>query len=400
MDNKEYKVTGAVFDADDHSELLHAVSKMWFTEDEYAKAFRGYICKKTNSRHSVLVNSGSSANLLAVTAIKDLYGDVDGKLVITCATAFPTTVAPLIQNRYIPYFIDIDPITLTYNYEEIFTLLERDDVAGVMLAHNLGIPYDEERLSIACRSFGKWLIADCCDALGSTVNGKHVGSYADCGTLSFFPAHHITTGEGGSVFTNSGHLFRLLQQYSNWGRDCYCVPGTDNTCNKRFEWEWDNLPKGFDHKYTFTKVGYNLKMTELQAALGYSQIQKLDKFIAKRRDNYRKIYDVMKKHDGLYWWLIELGGDTSPFGFYVLCNNSELKSELVEFLESKNIRTRPLFSGNILRHPMMKDVKYESSYIIGSNTVMEKAFWIGCWHGVTDENIKTLKEAIEEFIYG
>lgn len=399
-DPEAYRASGAVISSDDIVAVVSAAMDGWFTEGKNARDFRAEICRFTGARHSILVNSGSSANLLAVTALKDYYGDKDGDLVITCATAFPTTVAPLIQNRYLPCFIDIDPLTLQYDDEKILSLLDDPNVKGVILAHTLGIPFMERKIANACIERKKWLVADCCDAFGSSIAGKHVGSFADIGTLSFFPAHHITTGEGGAVFTSNSDLFRLMQQYSNWGRDCWCDPGKDNTCNKRFNWSWSQLPKGFDHKYTFTKIGYNLRMGEMQAALGLSQIHRLSSFVEKRRATYNQVFEIMKKYNGLYWWIIPLGVYTSPFGFYIWCNTSEIKRELVQLFENNKISTRSLFAGNITKHPMMKDVPFYSGRLDGSDAVMERAFWIGCWPGVTDENLQKLKDVIQEFVYG
>lgn len=394
-----YKVTGAEFTPEDIVEVVDAALDSWFTEGVRARRFRREISRFTKARHCILVNSGSSANLLAVTAIKDLFGDKDGHYVITCSTAFPTTVAPLIQNGYRLAFVNIDPETLCYDEDRIVELLARPDVRGVFLAHTLGIPFDEKRIAKACIESNKWLLSDCCDAFGSTVDGSHVGLWGEAGTLSFFPAHHITTGEGGAVFTDNAELFRLMQQYANWGRDCWCEPGKSNTCNKRFEHEFPRLPKGYDHKYTFTKIGYNLKMTELQAALGLSQIRRLPSYVDKRRENYNKIYSIMKKHDGLYWDIIPLDDGTSPFGFYILANNETTRKELVQMLENNNIQTRPLFAGNITRHPMMRG-HVPLSHSKGSDEIMERGFWIGCWPGVTQDNLAQLEKVLDEFAYG
>ena len=288
---------------------------------ERAKEFNKAIRRATGTRYSVLVNSGSSANLLAITVAKDYYNSPKGGKVITCATAFPTTVAPIIQNGLVPLFIDINPKTLGYDFELIMNLMGRKDVVGAILTHNLGFAYDIVARPYWFSFLGKWIIEDCCDALGTKLDSLSVGRFGDLSTLSFFPAHHITTAEGGSVQTNNSELYRLLQQYSNWGRDCWCEPGQNNTCNKRFEHSWDTgLPYGYDHKYTFTKVGYNLKMTDLQAALGLSQIRKPAR---DRQEASGALSTVIRHYQTLFRHMdvIDLPEGTSPFGFPILAKS-------------------------------------------------------------------------------
>lgn len=393
-----YRVTDTKISTSDVLALVSCAIGRWYTEGERAKEFRKFLSRITNTRYTTLVNSGSSANLLALTALKDLYNSRNGSKVITCATAFSTTVTPIIQNNLIPLFIDIKSDTLTYDLEIIFDLLERKDVSGIILAHALGFPYQANVIASKCKVEGKWFIGDACDALGSRIYGKPVGSFGDASTNSFFPAHTITSAEGGSVQTSNAQLYRLMQQYNNWSRSCWCAPGDDNTCGKRFSHEWDTgLPYGYDHKYTFTKIGYNLKMTELQAALGLSQIQRLPEIVRKRQENYQRIfYSLTPYYDDLT--LYELPVECSPFGFPILTNSKQARRELVTYLESKNIRTRPLFSGNILKHPMMQGQKHEvADMLVGSDIIMERLIWIGCHPYMTEENFKMLDEALKEY---
>lgn len=395
-----YRVTDTKISPEDVWELVSVSLDRWYTEGERAKEFRKAIGRATSNRYVNLVNSGSSANLLAVTVAKDGFNSPDGGKVITCATAFPTTVAPIIQNKLIPLFVDINPYTLSYDTELIIQLLSRKDVVGMIMTHNLGFAHDVTNSWIWAKYFGKWYIEDCCDALGTTVGTHPVGKFGDISTLSFFPAHHITTGEGGSVQTNNSKLYRLMQQYANWGRDCWCEPGQNNTCNKRFEHKWDtNLPDGYDHKYTFTKIGYNLKMTDLQAALGLSQIKRLPEIVRKRQENYLRLLDIMKPYSHVLD-VIDLPDGCSPFGFPIMTKNNRERTKLIALLESKNIRTRPLFSGNIVEHPMMENVEYEVAQpLVGSDLVMDRMFWIGCHPYVSEKNFQMLEDALKEY-YG
>ena len=393
-----YRVTDTKISAEDVWSLVDVALDRWYTEGERAKEFRKALSRATGTRYTTLVNSGSSANLLAVTVAKDYYNSPKGGKVITCATAFPTTVAPIIQNGLVPLFIDIDPKTLGYDYGLIKELLRQDDVVGAILTHNLGFAYEAWRVSAACKFTEKWLVEDCCDALGATNEGFTVGSFGSLSTNSFFPAHHITTAEGGSVQTNNSKLYRLLQQYGSWGRDCWCDPGEDNVCNQRFSYKWDTgLPDGYDHKYTFSKVGYNLKMTDLQAALGLSQIRNLPEIVRKRQEHYLRLLDITKPYLE-YMDVIDLPDGTSPFGFPILAKSRWDKQDLVLFLENANIRTRPLFSGNILKHPMMKNVEYEvAGEITGSDMVMDRMLWFGCHPYVTEHNFEMLEDALKEY---
>lgn len=386
-------VSGAIITPEDIAAVVDAALDGWFTESTRAKEFAKKLRKYVGTNHASLCNSGSSANLLAVTACKEHFKVPDGKKVITTALAFSTTVAPIIQNNLIPLFVDVKLSNLNVSEVLIMGLLHREDVAGVILAHTLGFPYDAGRIADACERHGKFFIEDCADALGTQLYGTRVGGFGDCSTFSFFPAHHITTGEGGAVLCNSGILYNLIQSYMNWGRDCWCIPGKDNTCNKRFEHNFPNLPEGYDHKYVFSRLGYNLKMTELSAALGNSQIDRISELSEKRFDNFEYLENGLLElihtvyiKDGLY---------PSPFGFPVIAGKAR---ELIKFLECGNIKTRPIFTGNITRHPMMEGAEYEVyPSLKNSDLIMENCFWIGCHDALTKAHLDYVIEVFEEF---
>ncbi|GAG56744.1 unnamed protein product, partial [marine sediment metagenome] len=280
----EIPVSGAIIDKNDIRTVVDVAMDGWFTEGKVSRKFGKALCKYVGSRHVTLCNSGSSASLLAITALSE--GIPKGKKIITCATGFPTTVAPIIQNGLLPLFVDVDPLTLNANEEQLFDAMNYPDTCGIIMAHTLGFPFCADEVATKVKELGMWLIEDIADALGAEINDEKVGTFGDASMISFFPAHHITTGEGGAVFTDDGKLKKIIDSYGSWGRDCYCLPGQDNTCNKRFGWEIGDLPKGWDHKYAFTRLGYNLKITELQSALGLSQMKKADTFVKDRRRNF------------------------------------------------------------------------------------------------------------------
>jgi len=285
----------------------------------------------------------------------------------------------------------------------VLKALQRPSVIGVILAHTLGFPYDAKVIREECDKLGKFLIEDCADALGTEIYGQKVGSFGHASTFSFFPAHHITTGEGGAVLTNDGRLLKLINSYRDWGRDCWCAPGNDNTCNKRFEHKWDRLPEGWDHKYTFTNLGYNLKMTELQAALGLSQIQRIEDISTARNDNYVFIYDKLRTWSFCldFPWVDDPMNllPLSPFGFPISIKTTKFtKQELVDYLEKSGIRTRPVFAGNITRHPMADQFYYEQiGDLSGSDFIMENTFWIGCHDALTKEDFYYVVETFYSF---
>ncbi|MDQ3052104.1 MAG: lipopolysaccharide biosynthesis protein RfbH, partial [Bacteroidota bacterium] len=290
----EIPVSGKVFDEKELQYLVEASLDGWFTTGRFNDAFEKALGKYIGVPKVLTVNSGSSANLIAVSALTDpSLGDraiVPGDEVITVAVSFPTTINPWLTYGVVPVFVDIDIPTYNIKVEEIEQAITPKTKA-IMIAHTLGNPFDAERVADIAKKHNLWLIEDCCDALGATVNGKHVGTFGDIGTLSFYPAHHITMGEGGAVFTKSSKLATIMESFRDWGRDCWCASGCDNTCGKRFEWELGDLPFGYDHKYIYSRVGYNLKITDMQAALGLAQLEKLDEFIIKRRGNYQRLYN-------------------------------------------------------------------------------------------------------------
>lgn len=405
----EVPVSGAVIDEKDKLAIIETVMKGWFTEGEKCKEFVRKLRSYIDTNHASLVNSGSSANLLALIAIKDFYTiDQDHSKVVTCATGFPTTIASIVQAGLVPLFIDVNPKTLNPDTNIMLEALSRKDVVGIIQAHTLGFPYDAKAVREFCDANRKFFVEDCCDALGAEIYGKKVGTFGHASTLSFFPAHHITSGEGGCVLTDNGRLFSQINVYRDWGRACYCLPGKSNTCNKRFEWEWENLPEGYDHKYTFIKFGYNMKMTEMQAALGSSQIDKIDEFVNRRKRNYEYLFNQLYI-DNLYipylssgvdipnWWFN--GVDYSPFGFPITVTTDQFtRKELIDYLEANGVHTRPVFAGNITRQPMFDNVKYEVfGDLSGSDYVMERTFWIGCWPGLKQEQFDYTISVFDNF---
>ena len=404
MENEylEVPVSGAVITAEDKLAVIDVVLKGWFTEGDVSAQFGNELKKYIGVRHASLCNSGSSANLLAVTALKHQRHKNDNqRLVITCATGFPTTVYPIIQNNLIPLFVDADPHTLNARTDIVLELLERKDVCGIIVAHTLGFPYDAKIIREKCDELDKWFVEDCADALGAEIYGQKVGSFGHASTFSFFPAHHITSGEGGAVLTDDGKLHALVNSYRDWGRDCWCLPGQSNTCNKRFDWHLGDLPDGWDHKYTFSNVGYNLKITEMQSALGLSQLRRIDDFMLQRRINYRNLLELRQYEAHLKFYRGEFvtAFMPSPFGFPVTVTTDIFtKQELVEYLESRGIRTRPVFGGNLVRHPAFKKVYYEQYGLLeGSDYIMERTFWIGLHPALTQEQLNWEIKCFEDF---
>jgi CDP-6-deoxy-D-xylo-4-hexulose-3-dehydrase len=400
----EVPVSGAVISPEDITAVVDAALDGWFTEGVRAKAFRDELRKFTGAQHVLLCNSGSSANLLAVSGLFEKYRAQKRRYIITCATAFPTTVAPILQMNCIPYFVDIDLETLNPDVDQVMDALDRynDDVVGVILAHTLGFPFSTREIESYCKRKEKFFIEDCCDALGAyaTLEGhEHVGNSGDVGTLSFFPAHHITTGEGGAVFCDDGDLYRIMRSYANWGRDCWCRPGESNTCNKRFSWDFPNLPEGFDHKYTFSRAGYNLKMTELQAALGLSQLEKASHNRQIRFLNWNYLASCLFKYHNHFHTIRGYAGVASPFGCPIIVTSDRFtKSEIVSFLEDRKIRTRPIFAGDITKHPMFDDMPTICHSTHNSDFIMNNAFWIGCHPGLSDKQLEYVIQSFEDFM--
>jgi len=398
-------VSGKVIDADDLCSVVDSVLDGWFTTGRFAEEFERKLARFVGIRCASLVNSGSSANLLAVSALTSpKLGDrrlKPGDEVITVASAFPTTVNPIIQNRLIPVFVDVALPTYEIDVSQLEAACS-EKTKAVFIAHTLGNVFDLDAVTAFVRKHNLWLLEDCCDALGSTWKGRQVGTFGDISTVSFYPAHHITMGEGGAVLTDQPHLQVLVESFRDWGRDCWCHPGNDNTCGKRFDWQLGDLPCGYDHKYTYSHIGYNLKATDMQAALGASQIEKLPQFIERRKENFRRLHAALKPLEK-YLLLPEatVGSDPAWFGFPVAVRESApfTREELVRALVAKKIGTRLLFGGNLLRQPAYQGCEHR---VIGKlpNTdfVMNNVFWIGVYPGLTAEMLDYVTDAIFAFV--
>ena len=397
-------MSGKVIDGSDVSAVVDSALDAWFTTGRFAEDFERKLARFVGVRCASLVNSGSSANLVAVSALTSpKLGDrrlKPGDEVITVAAGFPTTINPIIQNRLIPVFVDVALPT----YEIDVTQLEaaRSEKTGaVIIAHTLGNVFDLDAVMEFVRKYDLWLIEDCCDALGSTWKGRRVGTFGDIATCSFYPAHHITMGEGGAVLTDKPNLQVLIESFRDWGRDCWCDPGKDNTCGKRFAWQLGSLPCGYDHKYTYSHIGYNLKATDMQAALGASQIEKLDHFIARRKENFAYLRSLLKPLEHcLLLPEATPGSDPSWFGFPIgVREEAPFKREdLIRALEAQKIGTRLLFGGNLLRQPAYEDCEHR---VVGKlpNTdfVMNNVFWIGVYPGLTRQMLDFVAKSITDF---
>jgi len=396
--------SGKLLDSKDIGKMIEAVLDGWLTTGRFNNDFEIKLAKFVGVRNALTTNSGSSANLLAVSALtSNKLGDKalrSGDEVITVAAGFPTTINPIIQNGLIPVFIDIDIPTYNIDTSLLHKALTKKTKA-VMIAHTLGNPFNLDEVVKFAKDNNLWLIEDCCDALGAEYNGRKVGTFGDIATLSFYPAHHITTGEGGAVLTNSIRLKKIIESFRDWGRDCYCEPGKDNTCNNRFTRKLGDLPHGYDHKYVYSHAGFNLKMTDIGAACGISQLDKIDFFITKRRDNFNYLLGKLKTLEE-FIILPKPTNKSNPswFGFPITIKNSTSKKrlDLLKFLDEKKIGTRLLFSGNVIKQPYFKDKDYK---IIGSlnNTdiVMNRTFWIGVQPALTLDNLDYVSSILEEF---
>ncbi|MBK9926884.1 MAG: lipopolysaccharide biosynthesis protein RfbH [Anaerolineales bacterium] len=382
-------VSGRVFDAEDIQTLVDSSLDFWLTTGRYAKQFEREFARFFNMRHALLVNSGSSANLLALTALTShLLQEKrlkEGDEVITVATGFPTTVNPIFQNNLVPVFVDVDIPTYNIDVTQLEAALSKKTRA-VMVAHTLGNPFDLEAVTAFCKKHDLWLIEDCCDAVGAKYNDQPVGRFGDIATVSFYPAHHITMGEGGAVLTDKPKLKKTIESFRDWGRDCWCAPGKDNTCGKRFEWQLGDLPHGYDHKYTYSHIGYNLKVTDMQAAVGVSQMKKLPQFIETRRANFDYLYERLSALNE-FFILPEATRNSTPswFGFPILVRPEApfTRDDTVRWLEAHKIGTRLLFAGNLIRQPAYREKNYR---VVGdlakADEVMNRVFWIGVYPGL------------------
>jgi NDP-hexose-3,4-dehydratase len=397
--------SGPVFDEEDRAALVEAALDMRIVAGRSARAFESRFSRFLGVRKSHLVNSGSSANLLAVSALTSpQLGDRrlrPGDEVVTVAAGFPTTVNPVLQNGLVPVFVDVELGTYNATPDRI-TAAIGPRTRAVVLAHTLGNPYQVNEIAALAREHDLWLIEDNCDALGSTYDGQLTGTFGDISTLSCYPAHHITMGEGGVVSTSDMKLARIIESMRDWGRDCWCHPGEDDRCAKRFQWQLGTLPEGYDHKYIYSHVGYNLKATDTQAALGITQLDKLPDFIATRRRNWRRLHDALVDVPGLLLPTPTPGSDPSWFGFVLTVEPDARFSrrELVAFLEGRKIGTRQLFAGNLTRHPAYVDTHYRVvGDLTNSDIITENTFWIGVHPGLTDEMIDYMAGSVLEFVH-
>ena len=397
-------VSGRVFDAAELQHLVDSSLDFWLTTGRFAAQFEKEFARFWGLRHAILVNSGSSANLAALSALTSpQLGEKalkSGDEVITVAAGFPTTVNPIIQNHLVPVFVDVHIPTYNVDVSQLETALS-PKTRAIMLAHTLGNPFDLGVVTEFARQHDLWLIEDCCDAVGSIFDGTNVGTFGDLATVSFYPAHHITMGEGGAVLTDKPKLKTLVKSFRDWGRDCWCEPGDDNTCGKRFDWQLGDLPQGYDHKYTYSHIGYNLKATDMQAAIGVAQLKKLPSFIQGRRENFTKLHAGLQDLQD-YFILPEptLGSEPSWFGFPIAVQEDApfTRNALVQLLNRRKIATRLLFGGNLVQQPAYKDTSYRAIGVLpNTDFVMNNVFWIGVYPGLTDAMLDFVIQSFHEF---
>ena len=397
-------VSGKVFSEIDLQMLVSSSLDFWLTSGRFNDEFEKQLAQFLNVNFVLTTNSGSSANLLALTTLtSEQLGEKalnPGDEVITVAAGFPTTVNPILQNNLKPVFVDVN----TSTYEIDSSLIENaisEKTRAIMIAHTLGNAFDLDEVTRITKKHNLWLIEDCCDALGTTYDGKLVGTFGDIATISFYPAHHITMGEGGAVFTNNAQLKRIIESFRDWGRDCFCATGMSNTCGKRFGWKLGELPEGYDHKYTYSHIGYNLKITDMQAAVGLAQLQNLPTFIEIRKKNFK----FLKTHIGKFNKFLILPeatpkSDPAWFGFPITVRDDApfSRTELLQFLTDRKVDTRPLFAGNITKQPYFRNVDFRvSGSLINTDKIMNQSFWIGVYPGLTDEMLAYIIKQFEEF---
>jgi len=394
-------VSGRVFDEQELELLVDSSLDFWLTTGRFAEQFESEFAKFVDVREAVLVNSGSSANLLALSALtSERLGDQrmkPGDEVITLAAGFPTTVNPIVQNRLVPVFVDVHIPTFNVDVSYLEAALS-ERTRAVIFAHTLGNPFDLDAVTAFAKTHHLWLIEDCCDALGSTYRGRKVGTFGDLATVSFYPAHHITMGEGGCVLTDKPLLRTIVESFRDWGRDCWCAPGKENTCGKRFDWQLGELPHGYDHKYIYSHIGYNLKATDMQAAVGVAQMKKLPGFIEIRKRNFARLREGLANlQDHFILPSATRHADPSWFGFPMMVREEAPFSckNLLEYLDAKKIQTRQLFGGNLVRQPAYKNVQHR---VVGSlknsDRVMNQAFWIGVYPGLSTQALDYVVETL------
>jgi CDP-6-deoxy-D-xylo-4-hexulose-3-dehydrase len=398
-------VSGKVFDAEELQHLVDSSLDFWLTTGRFAEQFETDFAKVMGMKHALLCNSGSSANLLALTALTSPRLNEralkDGDEVITVAAGFPTTVNPIYQNRLTPVFVDVQLGTFDATIESIEAAISPKTKA-IMMAHTLGNPFNLEGVMRVAKEYNLFVIEDTCDAVGATYNGKPVGSFGDISTASFYPAHHITMGEGGCVLMQSGAMKKIVESFRDWGRDCWCPPGHDNTCGRRFDWQLGELPYGYDHKYVYSHLGYNLKLTDMQAAVGVAQLKKLPGFIDARRHNWQRLHDGLKQFEDVLI-LPEATPNSNPswFGFAITVRPGApfTRLQLVQHIEDHRIGTRLLFGGNLLRQPAYANLPHR---VIGpltnANIITDNTFWIGVYPGLNDDMIDFVLSTIGSFV--
>ena len=397
--------SGKVFGFEEMQNLVDASLDFWLTEGRFNEQFERKLAEFMDVNFCTTVNSGSSANLLAFYALTSReFGSraiKKGDEIIEAATCFPTTLNPVIQFGCTPVLVDVDIPTYNASAKKVLSAVT-DKTKAIFLAHTLGNPYEVEEIASFCKERGIWLIEDCCDALGATYNGKKVGSFGDVATLSFYPAHQITCGEGGAVLTNDALLNKMVRSFRDWGRDCWCAPGDENTCGIRFNWQLGTLPKGYDHKYIYSHIGFNLKMTDLQASVGLAQMNRVEGFIEKRRENHRLLTKYLKRFED-YFILPKATENSNPswFGYVITIKDQAPfnRNNLINYLEDHKIGTRLLFAGNITRQPAYKDVEFKiHGDLINADKVMNNTFWIGCYPAIDEDIIKYISNTFGGFI--
>lgn len=398
-------VSGKVFDHEELNALVESALDGWFTTGRFNEAFEKQLAKFINTRRVITVNSGSSANLLAFAALTaEELGERrirPGDEMISVAVSFPTTINPAILYGVVPVFVDVDIPTYNIDVTKVEAAIT-PKTKVIMVAHTLGNPFDVEAIAALCKKYKLWLIEDCCDALGAMVNGKHVGTFGDIATLSFYPAHHITMGEGGAIFTTDSKLVTILESFRDWGRDCWCASGCDNTCGKRFEWQLGDLPQGYDHKYIYSRIGYNLKITDMQAALGLAQLKKLPEFIQTRRNNFSRLKAGLKDlNSKIILPEPTRGADPSWFGFLITLRADAgiTRNELIGKLTGAKIGTRLLFAGDLRKQPYFKNLTYRTAgELPNTELILNNTFWIGVTPMINDQMITYMIDSLHKFL--
>ena len=397
--------SGKLLDATELRYMVDASLDGWLTTGRFNAEFEKKLAAFIGVKHLITVNSGSSANLVAFSALTSpRLGDraiQQGDEVIGVAAGFPTTVNPILQFGAVPVFVDVDRLTHNIDAEKIEAAISPKTKA-IMLAHSLGNPFNLDVVTALCKKYNLWLVEDCCDALGSTYRGQMVGTFGDIATLSFYPAHHITMGEGGAVFTNNDELKSIAESFRDWGRDCYCAPGKDNTCGKRFDQQFGTLPHGYDHKYTYSHLGYNLKITDMQAACGLAQLEKANAFISARKANFSFLKERLKDcEEFVYLPQATEHSDPSWFGFPITLKDScpVSRLDLLTYLDQNKVGTRLLFAGNLTRQPYMAGTRYRiSGELTNTDNVMNNTFWIGVQPSLTQEMMEFAARKIETYL--